>query len=91
MIPKEIITEDGRKPMTPEWLAARLAKEGSWPVYRRRYRDGTIPSPHELCSWLGIVGDSWGELLRAGFPYPCTVVVMRRWFADRGWLPAKRK
>jgi hypothetical protein len=78
MIPKEIITEDGRKPMTPAWLAARLA-EG-------RFEDSATPSPHEVCSMLGLVGDGWMELLKCGFPYPSTVAQVREWFQKEGWL-----
>jgi len=73
-----IETEDGRKAMTPAWLRSRLDQG--------RYEDDSTPSASEICSWLGIVGGGWTELLKCGFPYPRTVAQVREWFAGQGWL-----
>ena len=78
MIPTRIVTEDGRKSMSREWLRDRLAQE--------RFPDDATPSTSEVCSWLGIVGDSWGELLKCGFPFPVSVATMKKWFLAQGWL-----
>lgn len=78
MIPPEIVTEDGRKRLTVEFLRVRLAEN--------RFPDAATPSSTEMLSVLGITGDSWNELLRAGFSWPCTVGEAKAWFAARGWV-----
>lgn len=77
-IPVDIETELGRAPMTPAFLRARLNEN--------RFPDDATPSPSELAGALGLVGGGWNELLKAGFPQPCTVAEARQWFAARGWL-----
>jgi hypothetical protein len=77
-IPAVIETEDGRKPTAPRWLRQRFAEA--------RCPDASVPSPTEMAGMLGVVGSGWSELLKAGFPQPCSVAQAKAWFQERGWL-----
>jgi hypothetical protein len=74
-IPVVITTEDGRRPMTVAFLRERLASP--------HYGEGLSAS--EAHQWLGLAGDGWDALLRAGFPWPSTKTEAAAWFAARGW------
>jgi hypothetical protein len=80
MIPVEVLSEDGNKPLTPEVLAESLEECA--------YEADHVPSSHEL---RGAVlhlggGDSWNECLRHGMPAPVTVRDLCAWLVKAGWL-----